>query len=810
MKIFKRIHARLAGLVFFKTQTANTMKALSRLPIMCFLFFGLYLNTYAQTDVNGGDVSGLWTKANAPYRIYDTITIPNDSTLTIEAGVTIEFQGYHSIQVQGNLRAIGVVTDSIVFTIQDTTGFSNPNIPSGGWNGVRIIDTNQENDSSIFEYCRFKYGKAVADVWHLNAGGAMCIIHFDKVRVSHCLFINNSAGGLEVPSGGAIHLAWSDIQLNDNLFTENQAISGGAIQMHESDPIFINNTISHNIAREGGGVSIGSLSNPTFNGDTLMSNQATQFGGGLMCWDKAVIHFENVFVQGNTAPWGGGVGLAGIKASFSNCVIHENVAENLGGGIASDFSNVSITNSEVTNNSANMSGGIHAWYDTLEIDLSDISYNAADYGGGIHSDFSYLKLQNSSFSENTAINGGGVHIWNCDLTIVACDFNNNRVQNESGAIECYYSDTLVYGRPYQIDILQSQFTENDAVFRSGAVKIEQIDSDTSFADITLDKNIFSKNHAERVAGILVKGKFKDFLVTNSRFTNNLTDLWNGGASFAQGCTGQIINCTFTDNVATMGNPGASGVSNGSFVHYINCTFANNSAGSVGGLSTHRDGKASITNCIFWNNTPRQISVRGIREGAFSELYVNHCNIQYGTDSIEVDTLALLHWGLGNIDSDPLFYHPDNQDYHLLDESPCIDAGVDSIEVNGQWQVAPEVDMEGNQRPQEGSTLLDIGAYENQEVLAFLSQFESDKFFVKTYPNPFKQYIYFELKLGRTTQVSIIIYDLMGHAVASVINKLLTEGKHQFTWNATARKEGLYICRISLEDEIFSQKIFLTP
>ena len=44
MKIFKRIHARHAGLVFFKTQTYNTMKALSRLPIMCFLFFGLYLD----------------------------------------------------------------------------------------------------------------------------------------------------------------------------------------------------------------------------------------------------------------------------------------------------------------------------------------------------------------------------------------------------------------------------------------------------------------------------------------------------------------------------------------------------------------------------------------------------------------------------------------------------------------------------------------------------------------------------------------------------------------------------------------------
>ena len=783
----------------------RTFKSIIILSLICFPNM-----IFSQTDFYGGTVSGIWTLEGSPYRIFDHVTIPDDSTLNIEGGVRVEFQGHYAIQVQGNIIASGTAVDSIFFTVSDTTGFSNPNIPTGGWNGIRIIDTNQENDSSIFEYCRFKYGKAVADVWHLNAGGAMCIIHFDKVRASHCLFTNNSAGGSEVPSGGAIHLAWSDIQLNDNLFRENQAISGGAIQMHESDPIFINNTISHNTAREGGGVSIGSLSNPTFNGDTLMSNQATQFGGGLMCWDKAVIYFENVFVQGNSAPWGGGVGLAGIKASFTNCVIRENIAENLGGGIASDFSNVSITNSEVTNNSASMSGGIHAWYDTLEIDNCQISSNLADYGGGLHSDFSQLSLRNSSFSENSAINGGGVHLWNCDLKIESCLFNKNMVQNESGAIECYYSDTLVFGRSYHLSIEKSQFIENDAAFRSGAIKLEQIESDTSFADILLDQNEFRANHAERVAGLLIRGNFKEFVLSNSKFSSNKTDLWNGGASFTLGCTGQIVNCEFTDNQSVSGNPGASGVSGGSYVHYINCTFANNTASSAGGLSVHRDGKASITNSIFWNNRPNQISVRGIREGDFSELIVNYCDVEFGTDSIEVDTLAELHWETGNITADPLFQDIANRDYRLKDDSPCIDAGVDSIILNGIMYFAPLNDMDGLPRPQDGATLIDMGAYENQDVLALLSQDEPDNFTMNTYPNPFREQLNINFTLNKPSQVSIIIYDYSGSRVIDLLQDHMGKGSYHLTWDPGDIKLGMYFCQIKINDQLKSNKILLLP
>ena len=240
-----------------------------------------------------------------------------------------------------------------------------------------------------------------------------------------------------------------------------------------------------------------------------------------------------------------------------------------------------------------------------------------------------------------------------------------------------------------------------------------------------------------------------------------------------------------------------------------CTFTNNTAGDAGGLSAHRDGIVSITNCIFWNNSPKQLWVKGLREDAFSEMYVNYCDIQYGADSIGIDTLAFLHWGVGNFDQDPKFYDSDNGDFHLLDDSPCIDTGIDSVEVNGQWLIAPESDLEGYSRPQDGATLVDIGAYENQDVLAFDHEILEDNTLMKVYPNPFKEQLNIEITLKHSAWIIIRIYDFLGSVVAELMDRKLDPGIHQLTWDAKGVKNGMYICWIQAEDKVISSKIFLT-
>jgi hypothetical protein len=54
-----------------------------------------------------------WTKANIPYTLSAPVGIPIGVTLTIEAGITVNFGNY--IQVNGTLMARGTPSENIVF-----------------------------------------------------------------------------------------------------------------------------------------------------------------------------------------------------------------------------------------------------------------------------------------------------------------------------------------------------------------------------------------------------------------------------------------------------------------------------------------------------------------------------------------------------------------------------------------------------------------------------------------------------------------------------------------------------------------------
>ena len=126
--------------------------------------------TIAQTPVSQGDVFGTWTNSGSPYQINGDITIPDDSLLVIEPGVVIEFQGYYRLDIRGTIKAIGTEQDTITFTINDTTGYSNPDTLLGSWYGMQFNNSPTgangemfDNDTSIFSHCIIEYGKRSLD-----------------------------------------------------------------------------------------------------------------------------------------------------------------------------------------------------------------------------------------------------------------------------------------------------------------------------------------------------------------------------------------------------------------------------------------------------------------------------------------------------------------------------------------------------------------------------------------------------------------------------------------------------------------------
>ena len=763
------------------------------------------LQSQTQTIIPPGNVSGSWSLANSPYHIEGEITIPNDSTLTVEPGVEAIFLGHHALHVQGRILAIGTESDSIIFTVNDTTGFSNPDTGLGGWYGIRFIDTPINNDSSKFMYCKFQYGKAVADFWHANAGGALCIIHFHKVYISHCLFTHNSAGGLltEAPAGGAIHLAWSDILITENSFIHNRAITGGAIQFHESDPQFINNTFMDNTAQDGGAISFGGISNPTFLNDNISNNRATNLGGGIFATDSIAI-FNGVTINSNTANWGGGIGMINCVLEMNNCDVSDNFAANLGGGISADFSTLYLTNNIFERDTSGFqSGALHSWHSNLQISDCQFRDNMSVIGGGIHAEFSQLEIDNSIFSRNSANNGAGIHANSIDLLLDSCTFSQNIAGNEGAAIQ-YTADTLEFSTPYQVELTHSRFELNYATNLVGGVTINQFNSDSSLVNLLVDHCTFVANSADHVAGFRILGNIHDFTISNSVFSGNNALRWAAGVFFLSKCSGQLFNCLFYSNQAAIagGNfvGGGAGVSQQAKVDFSNCTFVNNSSGFGGGLHVRQGAIANVMNSIFWGNTDVQINLVS-RDSISPTLTINNSTIQDGIDSIGVDSLSVLHWGQGNIDSDPLFVNPAGADYHLQQNSPCIGSGIDSLEISGLWYIAPTTDLEGNPRPNPAGSMPDMGAYESPlGTPTAIGDMEDNiplRFSLEqNYPNPFNPVTTIRYQLSALSEVSLKVYDVLGREVVTLVQERQPAGKFAVKWDAKDFSSGVYFYKLT--------------
>ena len=235
------------------------MKITKYLSVCCVFVFIVFVDfSFSQTTVPGGYVSGTWTQANSPYQIFGDITLHNDSTLTIGPGVIVEFQGHYLFYVTGQLFAIGTANDNIIFTINDTTGFSCDTINNGGWDGILL------SSYSEIVYCKLEFAKNSAIIVYgcsvflanniisnnkANYGGGICISQdLQNVTIINNIIANNYAASY----GGGIYLyQCSQTRVVNNIICNNKANHGGGIYFNFTSPTIINTIIYGNEANQG-------------------------------------------------------------------------------------------------------------------------------------------------------------------------------------------------------------------------------------------------------------------------------------------------------------------------------------------------------------------------------------------------------------------------------------------------------------------------------------------------------------------------------------------------------------------------------
>ena len=219
---------------------------LSCLALVCTANLGV---VQASTDVTGIISSDItWTKANSPYSLTGNILVDNAVTLTIEAGTTVNLNGFY-IMVNGTLQAQGTSTAKVNFNIGEITFISY----SIDWNEQTGSGCIIENANLVSMYVEIgsvvvKISKSNIDAEISGSGKAIICDNIINGKVSGKVITNNTITG-EVDgitvSNNIITGTVSGKAISNNTITGGVDVSGGS---SSSDfPVVSNNTITGDV-----------------------------------------------------------------------------------------------------------------------------------------------------------------------------------------------------------------------------------------------------------------------------------------------------------------------------------------------------------------------------------------------------------------------------------------------------------------------------------------------------------------------------------------------------------------------------------
>ncbi len=283
----------------------------------------------------------------------------------------------------------------------------------------------------------------------------------------------------------------------------------------------------------------------------------------------------------------------------------------------------------------------------------------------------------------------------------------------------------------------------------------------------------------------------------------------GGAIFSLGANPIIDSCFFVHNKADIG--GAIGCALGNGI-IRNSVFINNYSPDRGAAIKAQD-TILIENCTFYADGSAAVSaIRLSTGGSPCEYVLRNCNITYGggLEVFEIDNLDIRNSNIfgnfpgdwdgnlsgflpiyGNISSAPLFCDTAASDLTLASNSPCLGAGGGGINIGALGEgCGPIVDARENAP----GTLPTFYLLQNR-------------------PNPFNNHTVIEYTLASRVHVSLVINDILGRAVQTLVDQDQPAGRYGVPWNGCDRHgiplpSGIYFYTIDTEDFTDTKQLIL--
>ncbi len=425
-----------------------------------------------------------------------------------------------------------------------------------------------------------------------------------------------------------------------------------------------------------------------------------------------------------------------------------------------------------------------------------IKNNYANYGGGIFIDYSYTAspgpiLKDLIIEDNSSYSGGGgIVIAGSTLSLERVTISNNNTTLQGGGIFCIGAC---------VELIQVKIQNNSMEGLHGLV----------CESMYLNNVIISDN-----SGCGLVGEFDQLEIRNTIIANN------SGGGIAIGNTDTILDNVLIRDNETENNGGGLYIGGGVYgveTIIMNSTITSNFSNHGGGIYCSNNDTSShqtlVVNSILWDNEPEQVYLnQHINTYSIATMSIHNSDIENGQYGIVSSSYWPVFWGEGNIESDPSFINPEEGDFHLQDTSPCIGAGIETIELyvtpffpSGVYY-APEYDIEGNPRPDPAGSMPDIGAYENPlgepHVGITNDQLPVTDYQLANFPNPFNPTTTISFSIPEQSKVNLTIYNIKGQKVKQLVSNQISAGEHSVIWDGKDSNDnqvgsGIYFYKLNV-------------
>ena len=348
-----------------------------------------------------------------------------------------------------------------------------------------------------------------------------------------------------------------------------------------------------------------------------------------------------------------------------------------------------------------------------------------------------VKINHSTLCSNfSREHGGALNAEHSFVTMHDCVVNNNLLYSEIDTIYFMYGGGLRFIN-CEVEILDTDFINNNGPSAIGGAL--SLDSCAVF----IDRCRFEHNYGINGGGLyLIRSNHLDGRISNSLFANNISGHFGGGLAISD-------SSPLIANITVVGNHS----------YGVNC----------GGIFFYQQSAPEVWNCIIYGNTneaplEEPVQIWSWTYDDFAPEFHN-CLIQYGLENISNHEVVTVYEDCVN--ADPMFLNPENEDYHLGADSPCINAGSYDTPIT----ILDGLDLDGNTRVSDGQ--IDLGAYEfDNTSLQEIVQNDSRIYIVG---NPITASSYAEIVLDKACDLTVTVYSIDGKKLSGKCLRQLQVG-----------------------------------